>query len=119
MQKKDIWNRSFIAALQIIRLTKEFPQTQEAKIIVRQIIRSATSVGANISEASAGLSKKEFTSFMNIARREAIETDYWLRLSYELSLANREKIVVIGRAYQEIIKIVSTIVKNSLQKPKE
>lgn len=111
--RKDIWHRAIKAALATIKFTKNFPKSTEGFVISKQLIRSATSVGANISEASVAYSKKEFANCMNIARREAVETDYWLRLAICAELGDRNLAIQLGKEYNEIIKILTTIVKKS------
>ena len=114
-KEKDIWKRAFNGALRVIETTKKFPRSMSNDIIARQMIRSATSIGANLSEASAAISRKEFHSFVNIARREAIETDYWLRICYQANIVDKPLIESMGKEYQEIVKILSSIAKQSIQ----
>lgn len=109
-KKKDIWQRCFKAAVRIIKLVRKIPYSIEGKEISKQVIRSAMSVVANLTEASSGYSYKDFKSSLNIARKEACETDCWLRMLYSVDLGNKEEIVYLGREYQEIIKILSAIV---------
>ncbi len=108
-KKKDIWQRCFKAAVRVIKLARKIPYSIEAKEISKQIIRSAMSVVANLTEASSGYSYKDFKSSLNISRKEACETDCWLRMLYSLNLGNKEEVIDLGKEYQEIIKILSSI----------
>ncbi len=75
----NVEEMSFDFALKIIRLYKQLVDKNEF-VIFKQLLKSWTSIGANIEEANAGQSKKDFLSKMSIASKEARETRYWLRL---------------------------------------
>lgn len=75
-----ILEMSFEFSLQIIRLYKQLIEKKEY-VLSKQVLRSGTSIGANVEEANAAQSKKEFIAKMSIASKEAKETRYWLRLS--------------------------------------
>lgn len=87
--KKDnvIAEKSFEFALKIIQLYKKL-QLENEFVISKQVLRSGTSIGANIQEASAAFSKKDFIHKMSIASKEARETKYWLRLINKSNLTN-------------------------------
>lgn len=74
-----IVEKSFEFALKIIELYKILQKENEF-VISRQVLRSGTSIGANVQEATAGFSKKDFTHKMSLASKEARETRYWLQL---------------------------------------
>ncbi|MFQ6614921.1 MAG: four helix bundle protein [Fidelibacterota bacterium] len=78
-----IQKRSFDFSLKIVNLYKHLRYDQKEYVLSKQILRSGTSIGANIEEAYAAQSKKDFISKMNIALKEARETYYWLRLLKE------------------------------------
>jgi len=79
LKNNPIKERSFNFALSIVKLYKILQEKNEF-IISKQLLRSGTSIGANIEEASAAQSKKDFLHKMSIASKEARETSYWLRL---------------------------------------
>lgn len=79
----------------------------------KQLVRSGTSIGANVKEASAALSRKEFISKMSIASKEARETNYWLRLSIDSHIYKDQNIDKMIKDSEEIIKILTSIVKTS------
>jgi four helix bundle protein len=79
MKESKVKNKSFEFALKIIELYK-FLQEQKEFILSKQLLRSGTSIGANINEALAGVSKADFTNKMAIASKEARESLYWLEL---------------------------------------
>ena len=80
MRENLLIDKSIAFAAQIIRLHRYLINTQKETIISKQIVRSGTSIGANINEANYGQSKADFISKLHIALKEAAETEYWLRL---------------------------------------
>lgn len=103
--------KSFQFSLKIIALYKILLERKEF-IISKQLLRSATSIGANIEEASAASSKKDFAYKMSISSREARETKYWLRLLNESELVDIELKEYINDV-EELIRILTAIVKSS------
>ena len=111
MKNNPIKERSFIFALSIIKLHKKLQGNNEF-VISKQLLRSGTSIGANIEEATAAQSKKDFLHKMSIASKEARETSYWLRLLKESNLIN----ISVDKHLDEIdqiIKIITKIVKTT------
>lgn len=103
--------KSFNFALQIIQLYQKLIEEKEF-ILSKQLLRSGTSIGANIEEAEAGISRKDFTAKMSIASKEARETKYWLRLLKHSDLTS----ISMGSYLQdveELIRILTSIVKTS------
>ena len=80
MRENLLIDKSIAFAARIIELHKYLIRTQKETIISKQIVRSGTSIGANINEANYGQSKADFISKLHIALKEAAETEYWLRL---------------------------------------
>jgi len=114
--KKDnvIQEKSFQFALDIIDLYKSLTINKEY-ILSKQLLRSGTSIGANIEEAIAGFSKKDFTAKMSIASKEARETRYWLRLYDASKLVDLDYSDYILKI-EEIINILTAIVKTSQER---
>ena len=111
MSGSIIKNKSFEFSLKIIKLYKKLLNEKEY-VISRQLLKSGTSIGANVEEALAGQSKKDFIAKMSISSKEARETKYWLRLlkESELTLLNvNDELADI----EEIIRILTSIVKTS------
>ena len=84
MEKLDA--RTYKFALQIIRLVSALPRTTTADVLGRQVLRSGTSIGANVEEAFASSTRREFSHTLTIALKEARETHYWLRLIKDAGL---------------------------------
>ena len=78
--KPDIKERSYLFALRIIKLAESLPNDQASRIISDQLLRSATSIGANIIEGQSASSRRDFTNFLNHALKSANETKFWLAL---------------------------------------
>ena len=106
-----IQEKSFNFALSIIDLYKKLTKEKEY-ILSKQLLRSGTSIGANVEEALAGQTKKDFISKMSIASKESRETSYWLRLLKRSNLVNLsyEKYLL---EINDIINILTAIVKTS------
>ena len=80
MKENKLVDKSIVFASKILKLHNHLVKTQKETIISKQIVRSGTSIGANINEAQYGQSKADFVSKMHIALKETAETEYWLRL---------------------------------------
>ncbi len=109
--ENKILEMSFDFSLQIISLYKKLIDNKEY-ILSKQLLRSATSVGANVEEAIAAQSKKDFISKMSIASKEARETRYWLRLLDKSRLVDIDYSSYLDSA-EHIINILTKIVKTS------
>jgi four helix bundle protein len=71
---RDIRERTFLFSVQIVKLAERMPETRSGKLLANQLVRSGTSVGANVEEASAAFSRNDYAYRMSIALREARET---------------------------------------------
>lgn len=80
MKENALIDKSIMFAARIIKLHKYLIKTKKETIISKQIVRSGTSIGANINEANYGQSKADFIAKLHIALKETAETEYWLRL---------------------------------------
>ena len=105
---------SYQFALEVIRLYKAL-QVQNEYVLSKQLVRAGTSIGANVEEATAAQSRKDFVSKMSIASKEARETKYWLRLLKDSKIC--EKIDFSGALEKsdEIINLLTSIVKTTKQ----
>lgn len=112
MKKENlIEQKSFEFALEIIKFYKSLINEKEF-IISKQLLRSGTSIGANVSESISAVSKKDFINKLSIALKEARETKYWLLLLQKSELTNLDTIIIINMN-EEIIKILTAIIKSS------
>jgi four helix bundle protein len=116
MTKKpfDIKERTFGFSVEIIKLTRVLPRTVDGIAVARQLIRCGTSVGANVEEADGAESKRDFIHKMSIARKEARETRYWLRVIQAASLAtDPTSVAALIQESDELVRILSTIITNT------
>ena len=112
MEKKSIVKeKAFEFALQIIKLSR-FLQDKNEYIISKQILRSGTSIGANITEALAGQSTRDFSFKMSIASKESRETFYWLSLLHQSQLVRYDFSKEMERC-KELIRLLTAIVKTT------
>jgi len=103
---EELKDRTKRFGLDVIRLCAGLPRRQECLVIGRQVIRSATSVGANYRSALRARSRAEFVSKLAIAEEEADETLYWLELLQELLPARTEELGRLSREAGELLAIV-------------
>ena len=101
-----IADKTFKFSLSIISLFKKLQEEKEF-IISKQLLRSSTSIGANVQEATAAQSKRDFINKMSIASKEARETKYWLRLLNESELTE----INVSNEIREITHIINIITK--------
>jgi len=112
MRENIVKKKSYDFALGVIKLCKKLKQEKHFEIS-SQLIRSGTSIGANIEEALAGQSKNDFIAKMTIASKEARETNYWLRLIMDSGTIEENLIRPLINESEELIKILTSIVKTS------
>lgn len=111
--KQEFKKRCFVFSLEILKLAEILRQNKGNWILIDQLIRSATSIGANIVEGGSSTSKKEFINYFQIALKSSSETLYWLALLREMNIDKREKINTLIQECTEIKKIISTIILNT------
>ena len=105
--------KSLEFAVRIVNLNK-FLRTEHGEYIMsKQLLRCGTSIGANVAEAQRGQSKADFAAKMNIALKEANETEYWLLLLYRTEYLTKEQYESINRDIQELLRILISICRTS------
>jgi four helix bundle protein len=114
-QENIILDKSFTFAVRIVKLYKQLSDEKKEYVLSKQLLRSGTSIGANINEAQAGQSKADFIAKMSIASKEARESKYWIDLLVETDYMNNEDNYVksLIKDIEEIIKLLTSIVKSS------
>ncbi len=112
--RADIVERTFSFALQIVKLCRGLERTSGAsRSLSLQLLRSGTSIGANVEEAQAGQSKADFVSKMAIALKEARETAYGLRLIRESGIATTDSLALLEQEASELAKILGAIISKA------
>lgn len=106
-----IVEKSKAFALRIIKLYQYLCSEKHEYILSKQVLRSGTSIGANVKEAVRGQSKADFYAKLNIALKEASETEYWLELLHESDYIDDKSFNDIYSDCQEILKILISITK--------
>jgi len=117
MVESIVKKKSYDFALRIIKLYLFLTDKKHFEI-ANQIVRAGTSIGANVEEALAGFSKKDFTAKMSVASKEARETHYWLRLIRDAGLIGLNQVKLLLTDSETLVKILTSIVKTSSTKNK-
>jgi four helix bundle protein len=104
MKENIVQEKSYSFALKIIDLYRKLSEQKEF-IISNQILKSGTSIGANVEEATAGLSKRDFTAKMAISSKEARETNYWLRLLRDSELCPSVDLSELLEESEELVSV--------------
>lgn len=108
-QKKDLKKRVYLYSINIIQFIDGISKSDfAAQIITKQLLRSATSIGANIIEAQAGSSKKDFTNFFAYALKSANESKFWLGLLRDTGKADKEKSNILLQETAELANILGS-----------
>lgn len=107
----NIKTRAYYLSLNVIRLTDKINKSVSSRIIIDQLIRSTTSIEANIVESKYSPTKKDFIHFHYYSLKSANETLYWLCLLRDLNVVSIEEIEPLLKETEEIIKILFTILK--------
>ena len=98
-------------AIRIVKLNNYLNDNKKEYVLSKQILKSGTSIGANVKEAIRGQSKADFYAKMNIALKEASETEYWLEILYETDYLEKALFESIYADCEELIKILISISK--------
>ncbi|MFA5088550.1 MAG: four helix bundle protein [Candidatus Omnitrophota bacterium] len=108
-----IEERSFRFAKGIIKIVVSLPNDNVKFVLGKQLMRSGTAIGANVEEAQGGISRADFIHSMNIAKKEARETAYWLRLLLEFDFSKKQSVEESLNECNELLKMLTAIVKTS------
>ena len=108
-----IVDKSKSFAVRVIRMYQYLCQEKSEFVLSKQILRSGTSIGANVKEAIRAQSRPDFTSKMNIALKEASETEYWLELLQETGYLTDQQGLSMLSECRELLKLLTSIVKSS------
>jgi four helix bundle protein len=118
VQSKEIAHRAFQFAIRIVRLYQRLVRTGgAARALAPQILRCATSIGANLEEATAGQTKPDFISKVSVSRKEARETVYWLRLFVAAELVTASDVEWELNEATQLVAILGAIVLNARSNP--
>ena len=107
--KRDISERTIEYSLRIIHLYRELEKDSVGRVLGKQVLRSGTSIGANVHEAQGGQSKADFIAKLSIDQKEALESHYWLRLIQKAELVAPQLLSELTDETAQIVKILSAI----------
>ncbi len=110
MAESIVKQKSYDFALEVVRFCAQLRDRKHFEIS-SQLLRSGTSIGANVEEALAGRSRKEFFAKMSIASKEARETNYWLRLIRDAAILDGQQCRTLLEKSEELIMMLTSIVK--------
>ncbi len=105
-----VWQKSHKLVKLILNIVEKFPQSIDADIIKKQLIRSAMSIPSNIAEGYGGSKGKSFRNFLVIARRSATESDYWVFLSHDLNYIDNNNYNESSQLISEVNALLSAII---------
>ena len=113
MKQNIVKEKSFKFAVEIVNLYKELAYNQKEYVMSKQLLKSGTSIGANIREADFAQSKLDFINKMSISLKEANETIYWLDLLFETKFIDKKTFDNYKPKSEEMIKLLVSIVKSA------
>ncbi len=116
MKENIVIDKSYSFAVNVLKAVKKLDRSLENYVLVKQLIRSSTSVGANLQESQGGLTRKEFIHKLNISYREAKESKYWIRLIVDSQLKGKPDEELFNKLYDdgdELCRIIFAIIKSS------
>lgn len=113
MRNVEIQERTFQFSKTVIEWTRVLPRNMEADVIRKQILRSATSICANVTEARHALTRKEYIQYLQIALRSSRESEYWLRLCGSIGHTTKLAKFDVHDECSQISKILATILVRS------
>ena len=113
--EKTVENKSVLFSVRVVKLCEYLRKSKKEFILSKQLLRAGTSVGANVAEAQQAQSRADFLSKMNIALKESVETDYWLRLLRSTDYLSEQEFRSIITDCRELEKMLTAIVKTTNQ----
>lgn len=116
MKQSIIGEKSFLFSLQIVQSYKNLVVSKKEFVLSKQLLRSGTSVGANVSEALFGQSNKDFVSKLSIARKEANETKYWIRILRGSDMMNDIEAENLLDKCDELLRMLTAIIQTTRSK---
>lgn len=118
MKKNIVKDKSFKFALIIVNCYKFLTSEKKEYVLSKQLLRSGTSIGANVRESEHGQSKADFIHKLSISLKEANETEYWIELLHKSDYLDDKQFEQLSVAVIELIKLLTSIIKTSKQNNK-
>lgn len=117
MRPNVVVDKSYSFSVKIVRYCFEMQGKFREFVLTKQLLKSGTSVGANIEEAQGAISKAEFIAKIQISLKEAKETKYWLRLISDTNIFGDNQSDLLLKDINELIVLLTSILKSSKAKP--
>ncbi len=111
--EETVESKSFRFAVRIVKLCKYLNTDKREYVLSKQLLRAGTSVGANIAEAEQAQSRADFIAKMNIALKETVETNYWLRLLEASDYLTKDEFSSIHSDCRDLEKMLTAIIKSA------
>lgn len=115
MGKSILRDKSYVFAIRVVKLSQFLQSENKEYVLSKQVLRSGTAIGAMVREAEFGQSKADFTSKMNIALKEANETEYWLCILKDTNYIDEKFFISLQAECKELIAMLVSTVKTSKQ----
>ncbi|MEA5500135.1 four helix bundle protein [Limnoraphis robusta Tam1] len=113
MINSKVYDKAYKFAIRMVKAYKYLCEDKKEFVLSKQLLRSGTSIGANIAEANGEISKAEFSAKMSIAYKECLETKYWLCLLKDTDYLTKESFDSVYADVEELSKMLFSIVKSS------
>ena len=111
MKENNLYDKAYVFAIDIVNLYKRICKEKKEYILSKQLLRSGTSIGANIAEANGAISKADFSAKISISYKESLESKYWLSLLNDTELVDEESFKSLHEKADELSRIMFTILK--------
>ena len=109
--EKDLERRTKQFAVRVIDFVSQLPRSMTGDVLTRELLRSATSIGANYREANRGVSRADFSNKIGTVQKEAAETQYWIELLIESKIGSEDTVLALLKESTELLAIFTTIGK--------
>jgi four helix bundle protein len=108
-RRNDLEERTLAFSVAVVRTVATLPNKMSSSVVGRQLLKSATSIGANYREANRAESREDFIHKTALAQKEAAETDYWLEICRQTGIGDPESIAALAKEARELLAIFTTI----------
>ncbi len=115
-QENIIQSKSYDFAIKVVKLYRFLSEEKREYVLSKQLLRSGTSIGANIEEGIGGQSDRDFFAKLNIAYKEARETHYWLRLLRDTGYLTNDEVKTYIEDCEEVLRILGSIIRTMKSK---
>ncbi len=113
MTKNNLYGKTYAFAIRVVKGYQFLSEEKREFILSKQLLRSGTSIGANIAEANGAISKADFSSKISIAYKESLETKYWLHLLHDTDFINTKTFNSTHDDVDELCRILFSILKTT------